>query len=194
MTRDQNMVFENGGFDLKFSIEGRNTKVHCVTSVDSKKYRELIKAGKLNIRWPHLRIKEFLKVIQCFKCSKYGHLQTNCLEPQICAKWGEVEHKNWECKATPKCINYKEANEKYKLKLSVDHSSLDKNCHCHKRQMDLLISRTKDIKLFWMKSDVGTIGNELADRLAEAATENQIIDLAVKTSFDSLKSLLKEKI
>ncbi|KFM79297.1 hypothetical protein X975_04064, partial [Stegodyphus mimosarum] len=61
------------------------------------------------------------------------------------------------------------------------------------KDMLIFLSAFRDIKLFYTKSHIGTTSNELADRLAKAATKNQVIDVEVKTSFDSLKSLLKRK-
>ena len=39
----------------------------------------------------------FPKPLRCFKCQEYGHHQTKCTKPEVCAKCKSEEHKDKDC-------------------------------------------------------------------------------------------------
>ena len=43
--------------------------------------------------------------LRCQKCQKYGHPKDKCTRPSICAKYGNSNHAELECKNPFNCIN-----------------------------------------------------------------------------------------
>ena len=57
-----------------------------------------------------MRVEEFVnysKVVQCYKCKRYGHMSMICTRPEACDNCGEVEHttRDESCHLQTKCVN-----------------------------------------------------------------------------------------
>lgn len=89
----------------------------------------------LNIGWKICKFSDYINVVQCFKCSKYGHIAKYCkMETEVCYKCAGP-HRSSECESNSEtCSNCKHAAEVLKIpKIDFKHHARDKNCAVYKR-------------------------------------------------------------
>lgn len=80
-------------------------KTNWVVRLPGAKFREIIKKGKINIGCESLFVEEYVGVLMCFRCCRYGHLSTRCMEPEVCYNCGR-EHGGGSCTERElRCIN-----------------------------------------------------------------------------------------
>jgi len=90
---------------------------------------------KIKIGWNVCNSTDYLNVTRCYKCSKYNHRATECFGDVTRLHCAQT-HKMHECKASKEnyccvnCTNYNKYNTP--AQVSINHSSLDKNCSCYK--------------------------------------------------------------
>ncbi|KAJ8964371.1 hypothetical protein NQ317_003016 [Molorchus minor] len=69
---------------------------------------ELVNKGTVRIGLNQCPIDEFVKVLQCFRCLKYGHRRDECKEgtdrSAECLRCGGNGHKAKECERTEHCV------------------------------------------------------------------------------------------
>ena len=118
----------------KFVFEDRRKHKNLVIEVNSETRKRLMDR-KIKIGWHVCNSTDYLNVTQCYKCSKYNHRATECFGEITCPHCAQT-HKMHECKASKEnyrcvnCTNYNKYNTP--AQVSVNHSSLDKNCSCYK--------------------------------------------------------------
>jgi hypothetical protein len=100
---------------------------------------------KLNIGWKACRFSEFISIIRCFKCQKFGHKSMDCKEShEVCGHCTE-SHKSKECPKSEGehcCINCKRFNDLKKQNIfATNHSSFSNACESFKRIKNLVISK-----------------------------------------------------
>ncbi|GBN95971.1 hypothetical protein AVEN_166248-1 [Araneus ventricosus] len=120
--RDQNEELKEG--DLKHEyIMKTNKGNHWIVSIYPETFQKIIKLGKVNLGWYRLRIREFIKRRQCFKCFRFGHIAKNCSKRDIltCMKCGEEGHLIKDCNKEQRCINCHNIKERQNLKLNLKH-------------------------------------------------------------------------
>lgn len=130
----QNKIPENEGFHLQIvhiSKETQEDYVNVLIEVDSRTFGLLNNKEYINISLFRCKIYEFVSIVKCYKCQRYNHFASECKEQSnICPKCGE-NHKENECKSKKfKCTNCIRANEKFNLKLNIDHVVWDRSCQC----------------------------------------------------------------
>jgi len=118
----------------KFMFEDRRKHKNLVIEVNSETRKRLMDR-KIKIGWHVCNSTDYLNVTRCYKCSKYNHRATECFGEITCPHCAQT-HKMHECKASKEnyrcvnCTNYNKYNTP--AQVSVNHSSLDKNCSCYK--------------------------------------------------------------
>ena len=76
-----------------------------IISVDDKGRALLLTRKRICIDFERIRIVDYIPIIRCFKCQKFGHVISKCENEQICPKCAE-NHEEKVCKADfVKCGN-----------------------------------------------------------------------------------------
>ena len=137
----QAIVLQNSDLGLnesdikpKFVFEDRRKHKNLVIEVNSET-RKRLRDRKIKIGWHVCNSTDYVNVTRCYKCSKYNHRATECFGEVTCPHCAQT-HKMHEGKASKEnyccinCTNYNKYNTP--AQVSVNHSSLDKNCSCYK--------------------------------------------------------------
>lgn len=122
--------------DVKMSVIFKKdciNKRECnvIIETDPALHKVLIEKEKINIGWKRCRVENYVSVVRCFNCSRYGHMKAECKSETPVCPFCMEDHVLQECKADKmdfKCVNCKYANDKFKLNLNYNHCALDKQC------------------------------------------------------------------
>lgn len=82
-----------------------------------------------------------MNVKRCFKCLGFNHNSEKCAEKEkICCGCAKVHEDNGlQCQEIQlKCINCIRANEKFDLKLDIEHSAFDFKCEVYQRKLEVI--------------------------------------------------------
>lgn len=83
----------------KYPGRDRNVMVNVILRVEGGLYREIMDRGSLYVGWRRCGVKEYVDVVRCLKCQRYGHVVKYCKSKvEVCSRCGE-EHKTADCKS-----------------------------------------------------------------------------------------------
>lgn len=106
----------------RFSANGRKAS-SIVVEVSPEIRKRLMEQGRVYIGWASCYVSDHLRVTQCFRCLRFGHIAKDCSADKDTCGHCRGEHETRSCrnrKSVPTCHNCSVA------KLStVDHSALD---------------------------------------------------------------------
>ncbi|KAF8784357.1 hypothetical protein HNY73_010045 [Argiope bruennichi] len=119
-----------------FRIKGRGDCSHLVISGRPEYIKFLLNQKKVLINWKTHSIKEHFSVRRCFKCQRYGHIQTKCLSSKhYCAHCGH-EHQTKYCRNNlESCINCHEENTQKGARFNIDHSASHNRCPTYLKEI-----------------------------------------------------------
>ena len=90
--------------------------VHWVLEVSPAVRQKLLTQGRAYLTFASAKVKDFVKVAQCMKCSDYGHVAKYCTNEECCSRCQSKEHKKADCKEELCCIPCKRRNITCKAK------------------------------------------------------------------------------
>lgn len=100
--------------------------------------------GKIALGWSLHNIVQDFNLKICKKCNGYGHLAKFCTATHSICRFCAEKHESKECtnKDLKKCCNCVFRNNKFELKLDVNHCAGDSNaCESHKRIVEIQIAK-----------------------------------------------------
>lgn len=122
-----------------------NDNVHIVIGIKNELNCIFKKFQKLYLGYKYCKLTDYINVIRCFKCYRFGHKKINCSNAiccGICAK----DHDTKDCHETvKKCINCVTACQKNGVQYDVGHSSFDRKCPSFVKLVDRLKSKKKPL-------------------------------------------------
>lgn len=86
--------------------QNRNT-TSCVLEVSPAVRRNLLKCGRIYLRYAACSFSDHVRVVQCFKCLSFGHIAKDCKGDPSCGHCAGA-HEMRDCKSKnspPKCSN-----------------------------------------------------------------------------------------
>lgn len=86
----------------------------------------------------------YIGVPRCFKCYSFSNKGDICTDSMICGKCGGGDHVSAGCvNGQHSCRNCRVANEKFNLRLNMQHSVLDRDCPCYLEQVKRVLKRAE---------------------------------------------------
>lgn len=137
----QNDFLTNSEITVK-TIKKSNFKKYnaysAVIEVNTETYNEIIKYGKLCVRWDKCAVKDATFVKRCYKCLGFNHTSSVCANKEkVCFKCGG-NHVGTDCtEKEESCINCMKVNRELGLKLDCHHHAFDKNCQVYQRKLNI---------------------------------------------------------
>jgi len=99
------------GSDIKvvytFPLKENKRSVSCILEVPPAVRATLLKTGRIYLRYSACTFSDHVRVLQCYRCMKFGHIAINCKFDPSCGHCSEAhEMKNCAVRAKPpKCSN-----------------------------------------------------------------------------------------
>lgn len=115
-----------------------------VLEINSIIRNKIIGFGKVFLGWRSYTIEDYIHVLCCYKCSKFGHNSSNCKNKEvICYKCAQA-HDSRDCKSSSfkcqSCVVYNSKNKSSSV--PFDHICGDRNkCTAFKNQLKYLTSK-----------------------------------------------------
>lgn len=134
----QNSYLENADIEMVKIFKSGLTKnrYSAILKIDGDHFKKIIEEEKVNIDWDKCYVKEYFSVSKCYKCYGYNHRADDCKNKRACIRCAG-EHNINECNSEIiKCVNCFNANEKFKLKLDVNHMASSNECAVFLRKVD----------------------------------------------------------
>lgn len=134
----QNSLTGDAYVKVDYKYSARDDKfVNVIVDIDAETLLQLRNKDKevINIGWKMCKFIDYLHVVQCYKCNRWGHVSKYCRsETEICSRC-TGEHISKDCESSVlKCSNCKHATEVLKVpNIDSNHSALDKSCAVYKR-------------------------------------------------------------
>jgi hypothetical protein len=118
-----------------------------IIEINPKLYKKIHNKRSLYLDLRSYRFDDYISILKCFKCHRFGHMAINCKEStNICGNCsGSHETKQCNSNNTKNCINCHRFNSYIKdetKKLSTNHSVFDKNCVCLQKTRRKIIDKT----------------------------------------------------
>lgn len=131
-------------FIKKFVPKGK-TYHNVILELSPDAFQCLVKNKRVFFDWDSYAVYEYIGVLRCYKCWKYGHKAVNCQQNNIICPLCNQNHKSEECTSNVKeCINCKFAHDVLKISgIDYRHSVFDKNCISYQRAQEKVKARTQ---------------------------------------------------
>lgn len=145
---------ENTEVKILFKYDNKQRKgTNVVIETDRDTYAKIMGRKELFVGWRACRFGEYVNVIQCFKCWKFGHMSKECRGERVCQHCTSKEHGGEDCNSSEKkCVNCKYAAEILKIKnIRYDHSAKSRDCESYRRTV-MRIQEKTDYPILMNKS------------------------------------------
>ncbi|KAG5882765.1 hypothetical protein JTB14_029941 [Gonioctena quinquepunctata] len=116
-------------------FKNRKGMINVIMQLDPETYAIVKKREVLNLGWKTCYYRDYVNIMQCFKCWRFGHQAKYCKNTcDICPKCSG-KHKSDVCTANQHtCVNCKYASEILKIpNINYDHPAYNRECAAYRR-------------------------------------------------------------
>lgn len=113
------------------SIKKRDKYTVVIIKTDSETFSDILSAKKLKIKWTRCNVFEHVDVLTCYKCSRFGHVVSECKALTKTCPSCMGDHEMKDCKAKTidfKCVNCFDNNLNFKTNESISHAAWSFKC------------------------------------------------------------------
>lgn len=132
----QNSLENTTGNKVLHKYETKDERFfNVIMEINKHTLVELNKKETLNIGWKMCRFNDYINIVQCNRCYRYGHIRKYCRAEREVCNLCAGNHSGSECKSNSEiCCNCKYAAEVLKIpKIDFHHNAKDRNCAVFKR-------------------------------------------------------------
>lgn len=84
----QNELPYESEIKVEFSMKtNKGGGSNVIFSMKPEAFKLLVKRDRVNINWERFNILEFIKPLQCYNCSQYGHMAKYCKSKKMWELW-----------------------------------------------------------------------------------------------------------
>lgn len=123
----------------------RKEHFNVLLEVSTEAFNYFINQRKLRLGWDCFPMYEFVSVLRCFKCWRYGHMANQCKQDQVTCPLCSGGHTADQCTSKNKCCsNCKYVSNVLKIKnVDINHTVFDRHCASYRRQLERTKLKTK---------------------------------------------------
>lgn len=134
--KSQNSFLEESEMTVINFFKNQRKSFTAVVELDPAAFEECMRIKKVKILWSSCHLVEDLNVFRCFKCHGFNHKLINCTNKITCKKCAG-SHDFSQCTSDREiCVNCKVANEKFNLRLNVNHAVTSEKCSVYKKRRE----------------------------------------------------------
>lgn len=121
----------------------KDEKYWCmILATDLPSQTKILQRGILHFNIAEIKIYEYVNILQCENCLRYGHFARTCTFAPCCKKC-TLNHKTTQCIATTvkpkmKCINCITANNTNNNNYGTEHRPTDERCSSRQERINAL--------------------------------------------------------
>lgn len=134
--KSQNDFLKGSDIKIVHFFGTRRKDFTAIVELDAQAFERCMSNKKVKVMWSRCNVMEDINVFRCFKCNGFNHKGDKCKNKQSCKKCAG-NHDFHQCKSKKvECVNCKYANEKYNLKLNINHSVTSDDCAVYLRRVE----------------------------------------------------------
>lgn len=100
---------------------------NCILACDVEVQEQLVQRGAILYGMNTCRVYEQMDILQCKKCSRFGHIAINC--SNVTCRKCSGPHKHADCDSVElKCVNCEMANKSFNKDLGTNHNAALDRC------------------------------------------------------------------
>lgn len=148
LLKESNISLANSEVSIirSYVIDSARPYKNYIVSLTEAAHTELCKNGKVFLNLTSKNIYEYVDLLQCKRCWRYGHLHHGCKFKATCRKCGG-DHPVTECaEELHKCANCIRYNTEKKAALKTSHRVTADRCPCR-------VNRIESLKEYYAKND-----------------------------------------
>lgn len=150
MDKLKSKVKDVGDSEMRFIkkyIPKNKKNFSVLVEVSAETFKYFMTQKRLYLGWDSYPIFEYVNVLRCFKCCRYGHKAEKCRNKEYVCPKCSGSHRSWECNSTNLCCtNCKHANQVLNMSdIQFNHSIFDKECTVYKREVEKNRNKVKYI-------------------------------------------------
>lgn len=129
LTRNDWLTTGNFEVDQVFTIKiGETEYCNCILSCDIETQEKIVQHSNIAYGESMCKAYEQLELLQCTKCSRFGHISINCTNATSCKKCSG-DHQHTLCTSTElKCTNCEIANKSFGKTYNTSHNAAFDRC------------------------------------------------------------------
>lgn len=132
----KNLLKSPDDLEFRFKKTNKNEKLYNAVFVTTPEiFKAVTQSRRINIDYYRIHTSEYIPILQCFKCLKFGHTKNHCNHSkEICSYCATEGHDFRHCPYKQniqrlKCHNCQEFNQKHKITdKSTLHSATSNTC------------------------------------------------------------------
>lgn len=110
---------------------------HWILQVKPELFQKLREYKALYVGRSRIKWAEFVSVLQCYQCGRFGHMRKDCMYPDSCSNCGVKDTPSHECK-TRRCVNCHYSNQNFGTNYFTFHSCWDRNCSAKQYEIQMI--------------------------------------------------------
>lgn len=135
----QNLLNEQSDLKIVHKYKSaKNNTYNVILEVEGDVFNNIIKKGRLFIGWRSYAVYEYVSVLRCFNCWRYGHKIDKCTNKKTCPICNGSDCVKEKCNSNKKeCTNCRYAHDHLRLThIDFMHTVFDKSCVSYQKMVN----------------------------------------------------------
>ena len=112
---------------IRLTIRG-STFVNWVLEVKPVVRNKICKLSRVYINWTSVRVTDYIRILRCYNCQRFGHMARDCKSTQICSSCSDEGHDQKDCNNVDKILCCPNCKRDGLEGIHLNHSASSKEC------------------------------------------------------------------